>query len=214
MCSRFEAPTNARLQEVFGIAPDRELDQLEIWPARQAPFLRSGPVISDEGGDQPSVEALIGTFGLLPFWAEDKLARSTYNARSETVAQRRSFQSAWKKAQHAIIPVEAFYEPDWRSGKAVPTRFTRKDGELIGVAGLWEERKTLSGIQHSFTMLTVNADDHPLLNQYHKLTDEKRMIVLLPKGSYRDWLNCPAAESDEFMRQYPADRLFAESVAR
>ena len=32
-----------------------------------------------------------------------KLARSTYNARSETASVKRSFREAWKKAQHCII---------------------------------------------------------------------------------------------------------------
>ena len=28
-------------------------------------------------------------------------------------------------------------------------------------------------------MVTVNADAHPLMNQFHKPTDEKRMAVIL-----------------------------------
>ena len=85
----------------------------------------------------PEREALLGQFGLIPHWATDStIARHTYNARSETVAIKPSFRDAWKHGQRCIIPAEAFYEPDWRSGKAVPTRIACADGEPMGIAGL------------------------------------------------------------------------------
>ena len=31
----------------------------------------------------------------------------------------------------------------------------------------------------SFTMLTINADAHPLMRRFHRPDDEKRMLVLL-----------------------------------
>ncbi|EGH19068.1 hypothetical protein Pgy4_39500, partial [Pseudomonas savastanoi pv. glycinea str. race 4] len=40
-----------------------------------------------------------------------------------------------------------------------------------------------------------------------KPQDEKRMVVILPKGSYMDWLNAQPEQSAAFMNQYPADRL-------
>lgn len=43
-----------------------------------------------------------------------------------------AWRDAWKRAQHCIIAAVAIYEPDWRTGKAVPTRITRADGELLG----------------------------------------------------------------------------------
>nr|WKV17809.1 hypothetical protein [Pseudomonas sp. AU10] len=48
---------------------------------------------------------------------------------------------------------------------------------------------------------------NPFMRHYHKPQDEKRMVVILPKGLYADWLKAPAADSMEFMRQYPADRM-------
>lgn len=211
MCSRYEAPSPARLLESFGVHFDPQ-GKLDLWPGYVGPFLRPiDTYLDDEAA--PSLEALPGVFGLLPFWAKDvKLARSTYNARSETVASKPSFRTAWKQAQHCIIPAVAIYEPDWRSGKAIPTRITRADGELMGIAGLWERWKSPEGEEvHSYTMLTVNADDHPLMRNYHKPDDEKRMVVILPGGLYRDWLSAPASASMEFMRQYPADRLVDEA---
>jgi putative SOS response-associated peptidase YedK len=79
----------------------------------------------------------------------------------------------------------------------------------MGIAGLWEHwhDSSTDQILHSFTMLTVNADDHDFMSNYHRPEDEKRMVVILPRGLYRDWLMAPVDASSEFMRKYPADRL-------
>lgn len=212
MCSHYEAPTSQQLLDAFGVAPEGPT-QTELWPTYMGPFIRL-PIASDpHDGAAPEFEALAGIFGLLPFWAKDtKLARNTYNARSETAAAKPSFRAAWKEAKHCIIPAVAIYEPDWRTGKAVPSRITRADDSLMCIAGLWERWTSPDGeVVHSMSMLTVNADDHPLMNQYHRPDDEKRMVVILPNGSIRDWLKASANESMEFMRQYPADRLTAEA---
>ena len=136
------------------------------------------------------------------------MARHTYNARSETVATKPSFRDAWRQARHCIIPAMSIYEPDWRSGRAVPTRISRAEGQPMGIAGLWDRWKSPQGeVVHSFTMLTINADQHPLMNLFHKPTDEKRMVVILEPEQFEDWLQAPAHRSMEFLRPFPADGL-------
>lgn len=210
MCSHYEAPDAAELERAFGVKLVDPVKR-ELWPGYVGPIIR--PSNGGDAGDDasPVTEGVAGVFGLLPFWAKDKkLARKTYNARSETVASKPSFREAWKQAHHCIIPARAIYEPDWRSGKAIPTRITRADGELLGIAGLWSRWQSQDGLEVlSYTMLTVNADDHSLMRDYHRPNDEKRMVVILPAGSYRDWLQASVEQSAEFMRQYPADRLIA-----
>ncbi|MGA3682843.1 hypothetical protein [Pseudomonas graminis] len=63
-------------------------------------------------------------------------------------------------------------------------------------------------------MLTINADDHTFMRDYYQVDHEKRMVVILPKGAYRDWLKAAPGESMsmEFMRQYPADRLSCPTI--
>ena len=80
----------------------------------------------------------------------------------------------------------------------------------MGIAGLWSWWKSPAGnAVHSFTMLTINADEHALMQNFHKPGDEKRMVVVLPEGAYQDWLTAPAAQAMCFISSYPAEGLAA-----
>lgn len=211
MCSRYEPLLNTtKLKTYFGVKDIEPGLRKELWPGYMGPFIRKHE-FSDVGDEAvPLKELMVGSFGLIPHWSkDDKIARRTYNARSETVHEKPSFRDVWKAGRHCIIPAEAFYEPDWRSGKAVPTRIFRKDGAPCGIAGLWSGWKNPENgeIVRSYTMLTINADDHELMRNYHKPTDEKRMIVILHDDQYDDWLSARPDESREFLRQYPAELL-------
>jgi putative SOS response-associated peptidase YedK len=113
------------------------------------------------------------------------------------------------------VPCEAIYEPDWRTGSAIPTRFTAANDETLGVAGLWSPWKNPAGEwELSFTMLTINADTHPLFKEMHRPDlkrppeqQDKRMVVILPEAQYEEWLDAPAERSRAFLTQFPAKRL-------
>ena len=211
MCSHYQGlKEQDRYRRHFGVMPSPEQGKHDLWPGYLGSFIRKHPQ-ADVGDDEVlQFEAVNGLFGLVPHWSTDtKITKHTYNARSETVAEKPSFRDAWKWAQHCIIPAEAFFEPDWRSGKAVPTRIARADGAPMGIAGLWSCWKSPKGDVLSYTMLTINADDHALMNHFHKPTDEKRMVVIVPPEQYQDWLTAPVDRSMEFMRTYPASALQA-----
>jgi len=211
MCSHYQAiKERERLRQHFGVGPPPDPGKHDVWPCYPATFIRR-PKEADVGDEAvPEREAIGGLFGLIPQWATDaNIGRQTYNARTETVASKPSFRDAWKNAQHCIIPVEAIFEPDWRSGKAIPTRITSANGEPLGLAGLWSSWKSPKGVVHSFTMLTINADGHDLMCQFHKPVDEKRMVVVLPPDSYDHWLKASAQDSMAFMRQYPTEKLIS-----
>lgn len=210
MCSHYEAPSPDRARLGFGLDIQGQY-QVELWPTYTGVFIRKRQRSATESEADDGLEALPGVFGLLPFWTKDiTLARHTYNCRSETASSKPSFRSAWARGQHCIIPATAIYEPDWRSGKAVSTRISRADNGLMGIAGLWERWVNPAGEEVlSYSMLTINADQHPLMSNFHKPQDEKRMVVIVPNGRHQDWLNATAENSLEFMRPYPADRLSA-----
>ena len=214
MCAHYDPQTDpARLRTYFGVH-DLPLGlKPSLWPGYHGPFLRKHE-LADVGDEAVSFrELLVGSFGLIPHWAKDAtIARNTYNARSETVHEKPSYRDAWRLARHCIIPAEAFYEPDWRTGRAVPTRISRADGKPMGIAGLWSTWKNPGGeTTYSYTMLTINADQHPFMRQFHKPDDEKRSVVILHEQDYDAWLQASVADSRRFLYAYPADNLVAEN---
>ena len=118
--------------------------------------------------------------------------------------------SAGSNPKHSIIPSRAVYEPDRRTGKHVAARIARADGHPLGIAGLWSWWKPPGGDELlSFTMLTINADSHPVMCNYHRPDDEKRMIVLLQEEDFDAWLDAPPERSMDFMRPCPPEDLVA-----
>ncbi len=48
-------------------------------------------------------------------------------------------------------------------------------------------------------MLTVNADEHPVMRQFHKPGDEKRTPVIIAPDLHDAWLGAEAAKAAEMM---------------
>ncbi|MBI3093478.1 MAG: SOS response-associated peptidase family protein [Rhodocyclales bacterium] len=140
----------------------------------------------------------------------------TYNARSETVAEKSSFRNAWRHCQFCVIPVQAFFEPNYESGKAVRWRIEREDGKPFGLAGLWESRGGKDEeTTWSFTMLTINADEHPLMHRFHKPGDEKRSVVVLDDDAWLAWLTSDREDQVRgFLQQFAPGRFRAVADPR
>jgi putative SOS response-associated peptidase YedK len=213
MCANYRPVERGMLETRFYVpSPDSDFP-LETFPGYMAPFIRP-PHADSTPGDRACA---LGMFGLVPHWAKDEsIARNTYNARTETVAEKPSFRNAFKRGQFCIIPVTSIYEPCYESGKAVRWEISAADGGPLGIAGLWEHKQSgPNGLPLlSFTMLTINADDHPLMKRMHKPDDEKRMVVILEPGQYDDWLQCPAEDAADFFAEYPADKLAARAAPK
>lgn len=219
MCSHYSALKKAEQLERYFRARGIPIPKSDMWPRYPGVFVRRPPEW-DSGDDAvPEREAVVGRWGLISAMTRadnaDKAQKlSTFNARSESAAKSFTFGNAWRRGQRCLIPAENVLEPDWRSGKAVATRFTRTDGAPLGIAGLWDKWRSPAGEWiESFTMLTINADQHPLFKDYHRPGDEKRMVVILPDGAYGDWL-AGTGDIRDFLQPYPADQLVAEPVVK
>lgn len=219
MCSHYQAlKDQERMRKFFDTHRPPTDWPADMWPRKIGVFLRRPPEY--ESGDEavPARAAELGRWGLISAQTRadglDRAAKlSTFNARSETAASSYTFGHAWRRAQHCIIPAEAIYEPDWRSGRAVATRFSRRDGHPLGIAGLWDRHRNQAGEWvDSYTMLTINADQHPLFRCFHRPTEEKRMVVILAEGAYAAWLTAKAAETRDFLQGYDADLLEANAM--
>lgn len=195
MCSSYRPAQADRLERFGRGRPDFLYG--DCYPGRLAPFLGNGAFA---GRWQPRV------FGMLPHWAKPDLARMTYNARTETVAEKPSFQHAWRGHQFAIVPADAFFEPCYESGSPVRWRIERIDGEPFGLAGIWERRHGVAGEQLSFSMLTICAEDHPFMRRFHAPGKEKRSVVAIEAGDWDAWLQSKGdAEARAFFRPLAPD---------
>jgi putative SOS response-associated peptidase YedK len=197
MCSNYRAVTRSdRMLTFFGIERAKDEDPVDVWPTGLAPFIR----LAEPGsGNKLVVEE--GLFGLLPAFQKEMAAgRKTYNARTETVAKLPSYRDSWRNGLRCIIPAESIYELNYESGKAVRWSIQLAGGIPMGIAGIysrWEDPAT--GIQRfTFSMLTVNADEHIFMKRFHAPDDEKRMVVILHPREYDDWLACPVQEASRF----------------
>ena len=219
-------------REVFGVELPSSATTAErhMWPRKIGHFIRAVPAApaspdAAEATEAPSTaapererEVVAGQWGLVPHWvksASDAKLRSPklIHAKAETVSTTRAFHDAWIKGQRCIVPMAAFYEDDFREGKALPTRISRIDGQPMGAAGLWASWTGADGESIvSFTLLTLNANNHALLRRYQQPGSEKRMPVILNEGAYGAWLTVRMEKAKEFMRQYSASWLAANPV--
>jgi putative SOS response-associated peptidase YedK len=197
MCTNF-TPTkkNEWVKTHFGV----DLPAAEVYP--QEAFPRHLAPIVVQSHNTGRIACGLASFGLIPSWAKDnKISRHTYNARSETVAEKPSYRAAWRNRQYGLVLVDNFYEPCYETGKAVRTQIRLETGEPFAIACLWDRwRQSKTGeIVTSFSMLTVNADQHPVMKRFHRDGDEKRTPVIVPEANYMDWLGASVEQAVPLM---------------
>jgi len=126
----------------------------------------------------------------------------TYNARTETVAEKLSFRTAWRKRQFCLILADNFYEPSYETGKAVRWRVQTQELNPFGIAGIWYTwtDPATGELVVSFSMLTVKADEHPVMRQFHKAGDEKRTPVIIPQENYIQWIGADLPTANQTNR--------------
>ena len=227
MSTLYETLQNAdTYRDAFNVAPPTALGPRAMRPRKPGAFIRHAAAAQPPAADTtdgapaaaPARELVEAQWGLVPSWvkseSDGKLrAPKLVNARSETVSTSTPFREAWLHGQRCIVPMTAFFVDDFRSGKAVPTRISRVDGQPMGVAGLWACWKSPTGEELiSYTLLTVNANSHALMHRYQQPGSEKRMPAVLNEGAYDAWLNVRIEKAKEFMRQYPANWLAANPL--
>ena len=219
MCNRYTAPNEVDVERLWhvGARNQPKLWQPSVYPRAQGPFIRR-----DRQDSGYSRELVIGQWALIPWFAKSpKLTYSTNNARSEELAQKASYKHAWARGQRCIIPALDFDEPCWESGKNQWWRFRRADGLPWGLAGLWNvwtDRETGEQIE-SYTMLTINADAHPLMSRMHKPDpklgpdqQDKRSVIPIELGDVDAWLAGTVVQAQELLRLAPIEVFEAGPV--
>jgi putative SOS response-associated peptidase YedK len=178
----------ANLQPRYNAAPTQEIGVVRFNPEAR----------------RRSLDPLV--WGLVPRWSKDqKPGFSTINAKSETVATAPAFRDAWQAGRRCLVPFDLFYE--WQKqpdGTTQPYAIARKDRALLGLAGLWENKRLDGGaVLRSFTILTTAAND--LMRPLHD-----RMPVIVAPADEAAWLGETELGADALralLRPYPAAEM-------
>ena len=122
-------------------------------------------------------------WGLIPTWAKDpSIGSRMINARVETIFEKPSFRNAAAK-RHCIIPADGWFE--WQtlgSRTKTPHFFSRIDGALLGLAGIYESWQSPDGSTiWSFSLITNDA--RAPFSEIHD-----RMPLLVPEQLTQLWL--------------------------
>jgi putative SOS response-associated peptidase YedK len=155
-------------------------------------------------------EAALLRWGLIPSWSRDAaIGNKLLNARAETVAEKPSFRSAFKK-RRCVLPASGFYE--WQKqgiGRKQPYFIRPGDGGVFAFAGLWESWHDPEGeIFETCTIITTTANE--LMRPIHD-----RMPVILDPTLEGQWLDSGASGDalHSLLLPYASERMQTDPVS-
>lgn len=185
MCGRYAAARDsAEVADWFGA---EQLPTTDLPPRYNiAPTAESYIVLEVD-----AVRAVeIARWGLVPSWSKDPSRGSRMiNARSETVAQKPAFRSAFKR-RRCLVPVDGYYE--WQTTTSAPKQpffIHARDHGLLALAGLYEDWRGPEGVMRTFTVLT--HEPPAWLGVIHD-----RMPVIVQPDMWQPWLSPQTPEGD------------------
>lgn len=177
--------TGSNLEPRYNVCPTQKIDVITQF----------------KGEKQRSLSQM--RWGLVPFFWKKTLKElpATFNARAETVAEKPMFRSAFREGKRCIIPASGYYEWTGEKGHKQPHYFTRRDGGIIGIAGLWDAWNPTGKPQDivmSCTMIIGPAND--FVAPFHD-----RMPVILEREQFTGWLT--GKSGVEVLQPAAVDRL-------
>ena len=153
-------------------------------------------------------------WGLIPSWAKDpKIGNRMINARAETLAEKPSFRTPYKR-RRCLILSDGFYE--WRSEpdskSKTPIFIQLKSERPFAFAGLWEAWYPRPDDEPLLSCTIITTSPNALMETIHR-----RMPVILEPDGYERWLD-PSEQSptqlDGLLNSYPAEEMEAYPVSR
>lgn len=205
MCGRFtQTHSNTEVAKAFNLAHVPPLEpRYNIAPTQKvAGILRSN--------SESEREFKWLRWGLIPHWAkEQSIGNKLINARAETVAQKPSFRSAFRRSRCLII-ASGFYEWQRAENRKQPFYIQQIDNLPFALAGLWSTWQSPDGETiSSCTIITTEANE--IMQPIHK-----RMPVILKSTDYDLWLD-PTVQKLELLQPilhpYNLDKLKAYPVS-
>jgi putative SOS response-associated peptidase YedK len=144
-------------------------------------------------------------WGLIPPSSPDmKPGLTLFNARAETIREKRIFADPFTEGRRCLVPVDRFFEFTGPKGQKQPHLFLPRDGRIMAFAGLWESWRIRGWLPSdppllSYTFITTepNAVAAPIHN--------RMPVVFTNPQSWDAWLD-PTSKPDELTKMLvPAD---------
>jgi putative SOS response-associated peptidase YedK len=150
-------------------------------------------------------------WGLVPSWAKDpSIGSRLINARAETLTEKPSFRTALTR-RRCIIPADGFYEWRRRGATRQPLMVHRKDDDLFGFAGLWDEWTSPDGSPLR-TCTIITCAPNSLMADIHD-----RMPAILRREDEAHWLDRTERSPLELLAllaPYPDEEIEASMVSK
>jgi putative SOS response-associated peptidase YedK len=197
MCGRFSlTPKIEHVIEKLNI-----INSIEFAPSYNIAPSQTVPVVRYIN-NQLVISAM--RWGLIPFWMKE-LPKSTnlINARSDTLASKPSFRTAYKK-RRCLIPADGYYEWQKVGDAKQPYYIQLKTKEIFTFAGLWEQWQGESQIIESCTIITTDGNDD--MKSIHH-----RMPVIIAQDQYQHWFE--DIDPQDLLTPYPNGKLRAYPVS-
>ncbi|MEN9260551.1 MAG: SOS response-associated peptidase [Thermostichus sp. HHBFW_bins_43] len=223
MCGRYSlAVAPDVLMQHFELSLEAEEATLAMLTPRYniAPSQAVLAVVAPEpDGDPPRRRATHFQWGLIPSWNKAPKA-GLINARSETVAEKPSFRTAFRR-RRCLIPADGFYEwamamPPSSSGQDMgkqskqPYWFHLREQPVFAFAGIWERWQSPEGTELE-TCAILNTTANRLMQPLHE-----RMPVILAEPAYDRWLDPQVQDPNlllPLLRPYPSEAMEAYPVS-
>ena len=171
MCGRFELKT--KFEKLPSVLKQYYVSGLNSKYETQNLIKPTDPVlvIKNEG----RIKTTFMSWGFISPWAKDPFDKERprpFNARSETVEEKKLFSGSWKH-KRCLIPASGFFEKKYR---------IRKDNyETFWLGGIWSKWSSPVGAElESCCVLTTAANE--IVKPFNH-----RMPVIIPNGYEEQW---------------------------
>ena len=184
MCGRYDLSRNAHaIFEFFGVSPVPWSPRYNIAPSQSVLGVRS-----DSDGH---AVATLAHWGFRPAHASHQAnAPEPINARAEKVATSPYFRDAFAR-RRVVVPADGWFEWREEAGGKQPYRFTRTDGGLLLLAGIW----TPGAGEGDERLAIITEPARGTARRVHP-----RMPLVLDDDCWRRWIDNQISERETISR--------------
>jgi putative SOS response-associated peptidase YedK len=231
MCVNYQCEFNfMKLAKFFKAKPPKAkswIPKVEgIWPGYEAPVILVDPVTSER-----TIALMIFGMPLFDIKKKKMVKHHLFNAKSETITEKKTFQSHFRNHRILVPAYPGFNEPEYKGEEKVGEwLFGLKSEEPFALAGIWgtwnlnvENDTTIKKKQalnpnydppkeekNYYSIITINPNK--LVGKVHD-----RMPVLLDEKNWDAWLDPKLTDegiAKSLLVSFPADKMQAKAVVK